>query len=62
LAGFFGSYSPGEMREFLWDVVSRSLCVSDEEMGALGRKEILEKYESLERLVEAAYLMCRKGL
>jgi hypothetical protein len=62
LSGFFGSYSPGEVRELLWDVVSRSLCVSDEEMGTFGRREILEGYEALERLVEAAHLIHRKGL
>ena len=61
LAGFFGTYSLAEVREFLWDLVARGLCASDEELGVFGRKEILAGYEGLERLLEAAYLLHSRG-
>ncbi len=57
IEGFFGTYTPGNARELLWDLVSRSLCCSDEELGKFGRREILAGYEELERLIEAAYLI-----
>ncbi len=57
LEGFFGTYTLGECREIFWDIVSRSLCCTDEELGSHGRKEILGYYEEAERLIEAAFLL-----
>lgn len=63
LTGFFGSYPLAEARELLWDMVSRSLCAPDEELGTFSRKELLAGYEALERLVEAAHCLYRgKGV
>jgi hypothetical protein len=61
LEGYFGTYSLAESRAILWDVIARSLCSGDEELGSYGRKEILCFYEEVERLVEAAYCLSAKG-
>jgi hypothetical protein len=60
LEGFFGTYSLGECREIFWDIVSRSLCCADEDLGVHGRREILGYYEEAERLIEAAFLLFKK--
>jgi hypothetical protein len=60
LKGFFGTYTLEECRDIFWDIVSRSLCCTDEELGTHGRREILGYYEEAERLIEAAFLIFKK--
>lgn len=57
LTGFFGSYSLSEARLLLWEMASQALCVSDEELGAFSRKELLAGYEALDLLIEATHCM-----
>ena len=57
LYGFFTSVDLDSAREVLWDVFSRTLTSSDEDLGYFPRKEILFYYEVIVRLIEASCLL-----
>lgn len=60
LAGFFGSYSLSDAEALLWDMAASALCAGDNELGVLGRRELLAGYEALERLLQAAHCLYTK--
>ena len=54
--GFFGTFCLAETRALFWDVVSKAICCSDEDLDGFSRNDMLAFYEEMEMLVEAAYV------
>jgi hypothetical protein len=60
LADFFGGFDLEDTRDLMWFLVSRVVCLGDEDLDEVSRSDILMYYEEVERLIEAAYLIRQK--
>ncbi|MDR3669014.1 MAG: hypothetical protein P4L35_19465 [Ignavibacteriaceae bacterium] len=60
VADFFGAFDMEDSRVLLGFVISKVICLGDEDIEDFNRSEILTYYEYVELLIEAAFLICQK--
>ena len=57
---FFGAFDLEDSRVLLGFVISKVICLGDEDIEDFSRSEILTYYEYAEMVIEAAFLICQK--
>jgi hypothetical protein len=59
LSDLHAQFTLHNMREILWEVFSRSLLVTDNELGVFSRSDLLRYYGFLVQIVEASSLVVK---